>query len=240
MKTRILLLLNIGLPAIVLAPSAWPSGMHDPLITHLELEHLEWQSGGESDDDDLLALGAQFWSGYDRNRFWAKTDIEQTDGETEEAELQLLYSRAISSYWNFQTGIRRDFHPEPAINWGVVGFQGLAPYFFDVETALFIGEQGRTALRVSAEYELPITQRWFLSPEIELNAYGQNEPEYRRGSGLADAALDLRLRYEIRREFAPYVGIHVVRQFGNTADYLEAAGENSHDTRFTLGLQAWF
>ena len=138
--------------------------------------------------------------------------------------MQFLYSKAIARYWDFQLGVRHDFEPSPSRSWAAIGFKGLAPYFFDIDAAAFIGESGRTALRFEAEYELLFAQRLILTPDIEINIYGQNDPDVGIGSGLSDIEAGLRLRYEIRRELAPYIGINWSRLFGNTEDFARIAG----------------
>ncbi len=138
--------------------------------------------------------------------------------------MQFLYSKAIARAWDFQLGVRHDFEPSPSRSWAAIGFNGLAPYFFDIDAAAFIGESGRTTLRFEAEYELLFTQRLILTPDIEINIYGQNDPDVGIGSGLSDIEAGLRLRYEIRREFAPYIGINWSRLFGNTEDFARIAG----------------
>ena len=209
----------------------------DPVLTMLQFDKLEMQ-GGESENP--LVLEGQGWIGQDLNKFWLKTEIEREDGKTEEAELQALYSKGVSPFWDFQVGIRRDFQPTPGLNWAVIGLQGLAPYFFEVDTALFIGESGRTALRVEAEYELLFTQRLILTPEIEVNLYGKNDEELGVGSGLSDIEAGLRLRYEIRREFAPYIGVSWSKSFGNTANFAREDGEDTNDIQWVIGIRTWF
>ena len=154
--------------------------------------------------------------------------------------MQFLFSKAVASYWDFQIGVRLDSRPSPDRTWAAIGFQGLAPYFFEIDTALFIGESGRTALRLEAEYQLLFTQRLILTPEIETNFFGQNDPQIGVGSGLSEVEAGLRLRYEIRREFAPYIGVNWSRVFGKTADFARAAGQSTSDTQLTIGLRAWF
>ena len=122
----------------------------------------------------------------------------------------------------------------------VVGVKGLAPYLFEVDAALFVGESGRTAARLEAEYELMLTQRWVLSPEIELNLLGKSDPERGVGSGLTDIGVGLRLRYEIRREFAPYIGINWSKLTADTADFAREEGEKTEDGQFVVGVRAWF
>jgi copper resistance protein B len=134
-----------------------------------------------------LAWEAEAWLGKDLNKLWLKTEGELLKGETEEAELQLLYSRAISPYWDLQLGWRGDMQPTPNRNWAAISLKGLAPYFFEVDASLFIGQSGRTAARLSAEYEMLFTQRLILSPELGIE------------SGLSNISTGLRLRYEIRR-----------------------------------------
>ncbi|EQD70574.1 Copper resistance B precursor, partial [mine drainage metagenome] len=127
-------------------------------------------------------------------------------------------------FWDSTLGVRHDFGNGPGRNWAAFGVQGLAPYWFDIEATGYVGAGGRTAARFKAEYELLITQRLILQPEFEANLYGKPDPAWRLGSGLSDASLGLRLRYEIRREFAPYIGVVWQRVFGGTADLRRAEG----------------
>ena len=220
------------LPSLAMAATA-----DDPLLSMVLIDQLEIRS---TDGPDPFVLDGQLWIGKDLNKLWIKTEVERVDGETEEAELQALYSRAIAPYWDAQIGWRRDFRPKPERDWLAIGVQGLAPYFFEVDAALFIGESGRSAARLEAEYEFMFSQRLILSPEIEVNFYGKDDPAIGIGSGLSDIELGLRLRYEIRREFAPYVGINWSRKFGQTADYAKTAGNDIKDTQIVAGVRIWF
>ena len=215
--------------------------MHDhgdnPVLTKVRFDQLELRN---EDGANPLVVEAQVWIGKDLNKFWLKTDFERRDGATEEAEIQALYSRALATYWDLQMGVRQDLKPTPNRTWGVIGLQGLAPYFFEVDAALFVGESGKTALRISTEYEFLFTQKLILSPELAINLYGQNDRETNRGSGLSDFTAGLRLRYEIKREFAPYIGINWERKFGKTEDFAKASGEDSDGTKWVLGIRAWF
>jgi len=190
--------------------------------------------------DHALSWEGKAWLGKDIDKLWLKSEGEVTDDETEELELQALYGRAISSFWDFQVGVRHDFKPAPEQTWGVIGFQGLAPYLFETDVALFVGDSGDTAFRFSAEYELMFTQRLILTPEIESNFYGQDIPELELGSGLSDIKLGLRLRYEIRREFAPYIGVQWSKKYGSSADYVRSSGADVSDTKVVAGLRMWF
>ncbi len=232
MKLRNMIYSMLLLPSLVTAGAA-----DDPVLTMLKIDQLETRN---TDGPDPLVLDGQFWIGRDLDKLWFKTEIERVDGATEEAELQALYSRAIAPYWDMQFGWRGDFRPKPERNWLSVGVQGLAPYFFEVDAALFVGESGRSAARLEAEYEFMFTQRLVLSPEIEINLYGKDDPAVGIGSGLSDIEAGLRLRYEIRREFAPYIGINWSRKFGNTADFAKADGEDIEDTQIVAGIRLWF
>ena len=146
----------------------------------------------------------------------------------------------MSRWWSFQGGVRQDFGAGPSRTWASVGVQGLAPYFFEIDAALYVGEGSRTAARLSAEYEMLITQRLVLQPELEFNLYGKDDTRNSIESGLSDVELGLRLRYEIRRELAPYVGVHWERKLGDTADLLRDAGDDVSDLTLVVGLRAWF
>ncbi|MCW8195594.1 copper resistance protein B [Proteobacteria bacterium 005FR1] len=225
----------LSLLALAAVAPAFAMEEADPFLTSVWVDQMEYRN---NDGEDSGALEANLWAGRDLNKLWFKVEAEK-EPEEKSLELQALYSKAIAPYWDLQLGVRQDFEPEPERSWAVLGIQGLAPYFFEVDAALFIGESGRSALRLGAEYELLITQRLILSPEVELNLYGEDDPELHLGSGLANAEAGLRLRYEIRREFAPYVGVHWARSFGDTADLLEADGEDRSETQWVIGLRAW-
>ena len=209
----------------------------DPLLLTVILDQIEIRDVG---GDNSLSWDGQGWLGRDLRKIWFKTDGERSAGNTDDAEFQFLYSKAIARYWDFQLGVRQDFEPSPSRSWAAIGLQGLAPYFFDIDAAAFIGESGRTALRFEAEYELLLTQRLILTPDIEINLYGQNDADVGIGSGLSDIEAGLRLRYEVRREFAPYIGVNWSRLFGNTADFARTAGRDTSETQLVIGLRAWF
>lgn len=209
----------------------------DPVLARLMIDQLEWR---DNNDAGSYALEAQGWIGKDLDKLWIKTDVEQVDGTTEEAQIQALYSRAIAPFWDIQVGLRQDMKPTPDREWGVIGLQGLAPYFFEVDAALFVASSGDIAASLSAEYELMITQKLVLSPEVSVNFHGQDDERRRTGSGLSDGQAGLRLRYEIRREFAPYVGVNWTRSFGNTADFVRDHGEPVSDFQWVAGIRAWF
>jgi len=219
------------------ADDATANAKDDPLLLTVILDQVEMR---DATGDDTFSWDVEGWLGKDLDKFWFKTKGERTGGNTDDAELQFLYTKAIDRYWDFQLGVRYDFEPSPSRSWAVIGVKGLAPYFFDIDAALFIGESGRTAFRFEAEYELLLTQRLILTPDIEISLHDKNDPMTGIGSGLSDIEAGLRLRYEIRREFAPYIGINWSRLFGNTADFARTAGESTSETQLVIGLRAWF
>ena len=235
-RVFLLSILSISLLLSYVSP-VLADGKDDPLLTKVLIDQFEKRN---TDGSDPWVLDGQAWIGKDLQKLWIKAEVEKVNSETEEAELQALYSHAIAPYWDVQFGLRQDFQPSPSRSWAVFGIQGLAPYFFEVDTALFIGESGRTALRLEAEYELLFTQRLILTPEIEVNFYGKNDKGLGIGSGLSDVEAGLRLRYEIRREFAPYIGVNWNKSFGNTADFARDEGQDTDDLQWVIGLRAWF
>lgn len=213
------------------------AGMNDdPYLTYLELDQLEVRDSGHSN----LNWDVEGWLGKDLHKLWLKAEGERSSGKTEASELQLLYSRGIAAYWDLQVGVRHDIEPSPERSWAVIGFKGVAPYFIELDTALFVGESGQSAFRFDVEYELLFTQRLVLKPDVEVNFHGQNDSETGIGSGLSDIELGLRLHYELHRKFAPYIGVNWIKKYGNTADFAHDAGENSEDSEFVLGVRAWF
>jgi len=209
----------------------------DPLLAKVMVNELEWRKRA---GDGAVNWDADAWLGKDINKLWLKTEGVYAGGDTEDLEVQLLYSRAIASYWDLQLGWRGDPEPGPSRNWLAFGVRGLAPYFFDIDAAVFIGAGGRTAARLEVEYELLFTQRLILEPMLEVNLYGKADEASGIGSGLTGLELGLRLRYEIRREFAPYIGINWWNKFGDTRDLAKAAGEETDDLEFVAGVRFWF
>ena len=181
------------------------------------------------------------WYGGDINRFTIKTEGEGRLGEgVEEAEVQALYSRAIDPYFNAQVGIRQDLGRGARRTYATVGFEGLAPYWFEVEGALFLSDKGDVLGRLGGYYDQRLTQRLVLQPRVELNFAAQDVPSSRIGAGLSTAELGLRLRYEIKRQFAPYVGVSWARKVGQTGRYALADGEDATSAGLVAGIRFWF
>ena len=232
MKNIIAAMMFVGLSSTAMA-----GGADDPLLYKVMIDKLELRNTSGS---NALVLDADAWAGYDLDKFWIKTDIERVNGNTEEAEVQFLYSRAIAPFWDFQVGWRHDIKPKPTRDYLALGFKGLSPYQFEVDAGLFIGDSGQVNVRLNAEYEYLFTQKWILSPEIEVNVFSEDDPQLGIGSGLSDMELGLRLRYEARREFAPYIGVNWARKFGQTADFAKAGGDDTSDVQLVAGLRIWF
>lgn len=209
----------------------------DPLLMKVMIDQLETRITNGSNP---TVLEAQAWIGKDLNKFWIKADVERVDGETEEAELQFLYSKAIAPYWDFQIGWRHDEQPTPRQDWLAIGFQGIAPYFYEIDTAAFIAEDGQVNLRLKAEYEMMFTQKLVLTPEVTFDFHAKDDASRDIGSGLSSSEIGLRLRYEVTREFAPYVGVNWTNKYGKTGDFAAAAGEDENDTQFVVGVRSWF
>ena len=181
------------------------------------------------------------WFGGDIERLVIKSEGSGSFREgPDDAEVQALYSRAIGPFFNLQAGLRHDFTPNPSRTYATVGVEGLAPYWFEVEGALFLSDTGDVLGRLEGYYDQRITQRLILQPRAELNLAAQDVPENGIGAGLSDIELGLRLRFEIAREFAPYVGVSWDRKLGDTADFARAAGEDPSSTSVVIGIRAWF
>jgi copper resistance protein B len=181
------------------------------------------------------------WFGGDINRFVIKTEGEgDVRGPLEKAEVQALYSRAIGPWWNLQAGVRHDLRPEPQRTYATVGIEGLAPYWFKAAGALFRSNKGELRGRVEGFYDQRITQRLILQPRAEIEASAQSIPEIGVGAGLTDIEFGVRLRYEIAREFAPYVGVEWAGKVGETARFARAAGDDPSGVSYVAGIRFWF
>ncbi len=230
---------NIILCALAFSGTAVAGGLpDDPLLFKLMVDKVEVAN---PDGDSVLVWEADAWLGKDLNKLWFKTEGESpSGGAATEGKGELLYSRAIAPFWDLQAGWRHDFGEGPSRDWLAVGFKGLAPYKFEVDATAYAGESGRFAFNLQAEYEYLFTQRLILTSEVEFNVYSKKDEANGMGSGLTDMAAGLRLRYELAREFAPYIGVNWWRKFGATADYAVGEGDKRTDTEFVIGVRAWF
>lgn len=206
-------------------------------VGKVTFDQLEWRY---AERDDAFAWDANAWYGGDYDKLLAKFHGEDAVGGDASWSAELLWDRAVHRWWSMQTGLRHDDGESPSRSWFALGVQGLAPYGFEVEATMYVGEAGRSALRVEADYELLLTQRLVLKPELELNFHGETDPDTGAGSGLSDSQLALRLRYEIRREFAPYLGVLWTHRFGDTAQMAREAGADDAEWSVIGGLRLWF
>jgi copper resistance protein B len=210
----------------------------DVRVSKLLIDRLEARI---RDGSDGYAWDAEAWHGGDIDKLWLKTEGEgEFGGAVDSAEVQALWSHAIGPFFDLQAGLRYDIRPRPDRGHVVLGVQGLAPYWFEVDAAAFLSEKGDLTARLEAEYDQRITQRLILQPRVELDLAAQDVPELGIGAGLSTAELGLRLRYQVEPRFAPYVGVAYERAFGDTADFRRAGGEDLGGWSLLLGVRAWF
>lgn len=227
------------------APKDWPS----PIVEHsrgsLLVERLEYANPDKG--EDVLVGSFRAWYGGDVNRVYLKSEVENVQGDGEDAEfesLDLLYSRLIAPFWElqggigYQGGIATDDHDERYF--GVINLQGLAPYRFETNLGLRVSDVGNISASLESEYDLRITQRTYLQPRVEIAVAGDDVPQFGIGEGLNSVRAGLRLRYEITRKFSPYLGFYWEKAYGETADLARTAGEGSEDTGIVAGLRMWY
>jgi copper resistance protein B len=212
--------------------------MDQGIFTHVLFNELEGRWNGSNTE---FRWEGQGWVGTDYDKLWIKSEgTLQSDGLVEDGQQQFLYDRAITTYFDLQGGLRSDIDSRPTRNWAAFGIQGLAPYFFDLEVTGFVSGEGHLAAKLEASYDLLITQRLILQPQVELNIYSKADPVRLVGAGFSDIDTGLRLRYELSRKFAPYLGVVYEGKFGQTANFARQAGESTGDVRFVFGVRLWF
>ena len=201
------------------------------------VDQLEYQDFASS---SALKWNATAWVGGDIDRLWLRTEGEREQGKTHKAELQALWGHAISPWWELVGGLRQDFKPASGQAWAAFGLQGTPLYGLELEATAYAGERQQSALRLEAAYAILLTNRWILEPNLEANFYGRNDTGHEQGAGLADSEVGLRLRYEISRGFAPYVGVSFERLHGNRADQAREDSEDLGQTRLVAGIRLRF
>ena len=240
-------------PAAFSDPAHAADALFDPGEMAEAREQLRLEQGGAThhliladqlearfgDGRESYLWDVQGWYGGDINRLWFKSEGDFGDGP-DGAELQALYSRAIAPFFDIQAGVRHDFASEQDRSHLVLGLQGLMPYAFELDVAAFLSHEGELTGRVEVEYDLQIGQRMLLQPRIGASLAAREIPELGLGSGLGSVETGIRLRYEIRREFAPYLGIAWQRKLGGTADFARAAGEDRSAWQLVAGVRSWF
>lgn len=200
------------------------------------VDKLEWRNG---DHDSQYAWDVKGWYGGDFHKAWFEAEGQRVDDVTDESQLEAGWERIVSAWWSVRAGLRHDDGEGPSRDWLGAGFVGIAPGFIDTEASVYLGEEGRSAARFKFERDFLFTQRLVLQPELELSAYGKDDAENLIGAGLSGLEFGLRLRYEIRREFAPYLGVSWAGHFGETADLRRAAGMDADEFTWLAGIRAW-
>lgn len=219
----------------------WPSPVDDEETnTFLLSELLEaaWSEGDGEARWDVFG-----WSGGDYNRLWVKTEGTATDSSGD-GDFQLLYGRMVSRFFDFQVGLRAERAwregSDRTRGLGAIGVQGLAPYYFDLEPTLFVSQDGEVSGRFTGTYDVFLTQRLILQPRLEGLAAVQDQEAFGMGSGVNGVEAGLRLRYEIRREFGPYVGVNFGKRFAGTADLARRDGERTQEWSVVTGVRLWY
>jgi len=224
------LLLSV-VSVMTLGQTVYAAGADDPLRTMLIVDKLEILNN----DENSRVWEGSFYIGYDIDKLYVYSDGEATKEGLDVSQNELVYSRAIAPFWDIQAGIAYDKNANATKTWGEIAIAGLAPYYFEARAALFFNGDGNFGLRLDAEYEALLTQRLILTPSLEAEFYTKDDPELQLGSGLSSLEAGLRLRYEIVREFAPYIGVTWEKTFGNTNEY-----NPIDETNLLLGIRLWF
>jgi len=209
------------------------------IFWHVLLDQFEGRTGGAG---TAFRWEGQAWAGTDYNRIWLKSEGDVQDGVVDDGLAWIEYSRPIPfvRYFDWQAGVRYDLDSNPGRLWGALGIEGLAPGFFEAEATFFFRESGHVAGRFEGSYDVLITNRLILQPQIELNFYSKADPARAIGSGLSEIDTGLRLRYEISRKFAPYLGVVYTGQFGGTRTLVRAEGGAVDAIWFAFGARLWY
>jgi len=213
--------------------------MGNQIFAHVLLDQFEGRTNGS---DNELRWDGEGWIGTDINKLWVKSEGFSDGTTVSDGDHEGLYDRPIPHmrYFDAQAGVRADLDSGPHRAWAAFGIEGLAPLFFEFAPTFYIRNGGRIAGRVTGSCELLLTQRWILQPEAELNFYSKDDPARQVGSGFSDLDAGLRLRYEVNRKFAPYVGFAYNGKYGKTASYSHEAGETTYGSQFAFGLRFWY
>jgi copper resistance protein B len=212
--------------------------VHDKAINFQVLfDQFEWQFvHGENGQ----RWDSRSWIGGDINRLWLRTEGDAVDGVIDAAEAQVLYGRSIGRWWDVVAGVRFDARPSPSHTWLALGVQGLAPQFIDVQATLYVGDNAHLAARIELEHDLHVTQRIVFQPLVELSIAGAEDPDRGIGSGISTAEVGFRVRYEFKRELAPYAGVVWHRKLFGTGDFTRQRGGDAGGWHVVTGLRFWF
>lgn len=226
-------------PLTATVPAMQPPVMNNHVFAHVLLDQFEDRTNGSGNE---LRWDGEGWIGTDINKLWIKSEGIKDSSRISDGDLEALYDRPIPRlrYFDAQVGVRADLDSGPERTWAAIGIEELAPYYFEFAPTLYIRDGDNVAGRVTGSYDLLLTQRLIVQPELELNFYNKDDVARRIGSGLSDLDTGIRLRYEISRKFAPYIGFAYTGKYGNTANYARRAGESTGDSRFVFGLRLWY
>ena len=233
-------LLAIALAAIACNAAAQEHmhAIHDNTVHSLvRMDRLE---AFDADRGTGQAWKARAWIGTDTDKLWLRSEGERVGGDTQASDLEALYGRPIARWWDVLVGVRHDFGPGPSRDFAAIGVTGVAPGKIELEATAYLGSSGHAQARIEADYDALLTNRLVLQPMLELGFNGEDDPVRHLGSGLSTMETGLRLRYEIDRRFAPYIGIVYERAYGDTAAFRRSAGEGASDTRIVAGVRFWF
>jgi copper resistance protein B len=219
-------------------PHDKPHMLDQAIFSHLVFDQLEGRFGFAQ--GNAFRWEAEGWIGTDENKAWLLSEGRMSDNQLDDGIQQLFYGRAVSTYFNALIGTRWDIDSLPTRGWGAIGFLGLAPQWFKVSAFGYVSGDGHFAGRLEASYDILITQRLILQPQFEINLYTKDDPARHIGAGFSELDVGLRLRYEVTRQFAPYVGVTYLGQYGATANYVSEAGGQTQQLRFTAGVRTWF
>lgn len=212
-------------------------GMDDEAtFAKIKIDRLERAFGGDS---PAVSWDIDAWLGGDFDKLRIRSEGERVRGATEDADVEALWSHAVAPFWDTEIGVRHDVGSGPRRTWAAFGVQGLAPYWFELGATVYVGESGRTALRVEADYDLSLTQKLILQPRAEINGYGASDRSAGIRAGLSEVSVGLRLRYELRREFAPYVGLEKPQSLGPNANLAGRGYRSENDVVWMIGIRLW-
>ena len=226
-----------GLCVATLSSPVFAGKEHGGAIYHAF--RLETGVGGSDDGAGIADLDFDGWIGTDENKLWLKSEGEREDSATKQAEFWAMYSRNISTFWDTQIGVRHDTQPN-SLTYGVMGFEGLAPYSFETEAHLFVSEEGDVSARIRQENEFLVTQKLITQFYVEADLFAQDVPGLAVGAGLSSAEFGLQTRYEFKRSFAPYVDVKYQRTFGETSSIAKSNGEDNDTVIGTIGVKLLF
>jgi len=221
------------------SPTGWqPPVMDNPIIGHILFDQLEGRTNGP---DNEFRWDSQGWIGTDMNKLWFKSEGFVEHGRMTDGDQEALYDRPIPHlrYFDLQAGVRYDLDSDPGRTWGAIGVEGLAPMFFEFAPTFYFNNRG-VAGRIEGSYDILLTNRLIAQPQFELNFYSRSDPSRGVGSGLSELDTGLRIRYELSRKFAPYIGFAYTGQYGAAAGFARREGGIQNDPRFVFGIRLWY